>query len=417
MIIVSNGFSHFHLKAAAAEVHRRGNLTVLLAGAYPTPRLKTWLLKMGIISHPKIERLLAREEPELGVKVDPVFLPEVLAQIGIYLRRFEYLPLKRFNDWIIRLAFKWYGSWAAGQINRHYKSAKVYHYRAGYGGPSVQVAKQLGMVTLCDHSIIHPDLLDYFVENQGQWPEPGYQGSIDLLWRYIKSDIERADHVVVNSDFVKESFLHMGWRQDIVHALYWGIDDSFIQSLPVSEKPENNKSDAPTFVFAGYFGARKGADVLVAAFQRISDLPWRLEIYGPVEPSFKSKYGDFFADERVHYGGNLSRDELAEKLTDVGLFIFPTFAEGSARVLFEALACGCYVITTPNCGSIAEDKIHGAVVQAGDVEATSLAIREALNNPELVNQIGKKNKELITSTYLQSSYGNKLTKLYENIGK
>jgi hypothetical protein len=77
------------------------------------------------------------------------------------------------------------------------------------------------MVALCDHSIIHPDLLDYFVEHQGQWPEPGHSGSIDLLWRYIKSDIEQADHVVVNSDFVKESFLHMGWDKNIVHALYW----------------------------------------------------------------------------------------------------------------------------------------------------------------------------------------------------
>ncbi len=136
-----------------------------------------------------------------------------------------------------------------------------------------------------------------------------------------------------------------------------------------------------------------------------------------MEPSFKSKYSEFFADERVHYGGNLSRDELAEKLTEVGLFIFPTFAEGSARVLFEALACGCYVITTPNCGSIAEDQIHGAVVPAGDVEATSAAIREAIQNPEKVKEIGKKNKELVASAYLQSSYGDNLAELYEKIGK
>ena len=86
-------------------------------------------------------------------------------------------------------------------------------------------------------------------------------------------------------------------------------------------------------------------------------------------------------------------------------------------MLFEALACGCYVITTPNCGSIAKDQVHGAVVPAGDVEATTAAIREAINNPEKVREIGRQNKKLITSTYLQSSYGNKLAELYEKIGK
>ena len=101
MIIVSNGFSHFHLKAAAAEIQRRGKLAVLLAGAYPTPGLKSLLQSLGLGKQSKIIRLLAREEPDLVGKVNPVILPEALAQIGIFLRRFENLPLKFFNDWII----------------------------------------------------------------------------------------------------------------------------------------------------------------------------------------------------------------------------------------------------------------------------------------------------------------------------
>lgn len=415
MIIVSNGFSHFHLKAAAAEIHRHGDLEILLTGVYPTKFIQAMLKIAGLSQHRKIARLLAREEASLEGKVNSVFLPEVLALLGVVLRQFENFGLKKFNDWIIRQAFKWYGNWAARLIANNHSTAHLYHYRAGYGGRSVQVAKKLGMVTLCDHSIIHPDLLGYFIDNQGQWPEPGHSGKIDLLWRYIKQDIEQADHVVVNSDFVKKSFLHMGWDADVVHALYWGIDDDFVKSLPSNDVVTDVKSDVPTFVFAGSFGARKGADVLVAAFSQINDLPWRLELYGPVEGSLKTKYKEFFADERVEHGGNLSREELAKKLMAAGRFIFPTFAEGSARVLFEALACGCYVITTPNCGSIAEDKIQGAIVPPGDVEATVSAIRNAIQNPDLVQEIGRRNADLISSTYLQSFYGNKLVALYEKI--
>ena len=46
----------------------------------------------------------------------------------------------------------------------------------------------------------------------------------------------------------------------------------------------------------------------------------------------------------------------------------PASVEGSARVVFEALAAGCYVITTPNAGSIVKDEVHGALVEPGSAD-------------------------------------------------
>ena len=42
-------------------------------------------------------------------------------------------------------------------------------------------------------------------------------------------------------------------------------------------------------------------------------------------------------------------------------------AEGSARVGFESLASGCFVITTPFSGTIVKDKINGFLIDAGNV--------------------------------------------------
>ena len=42
------------------------------------------------------------------------------------------------------------------------------------------------------------------------------------------------------------------------------------------------------------------------------------------------------------------------------VFVFPSLAEGSARVVAMAMAAGCYVITTPNSGSVVRDGAMGA---------------------------------------------------------
>ena len=39
---------------------------------------------------------------------------------------------------------------------RREEGIRIYHYRAGFGQASVQTAKELGIVALCDHSIAHP---------------------------------------------------------------------------------------------------------------------------------------------------------------------------------------------------------------------------------------------------------------------
>ena len=39
------------------------------------------------------------------------------------------------------------------------------------------------------------------------------------------------------------------------------------------------------------------------------------------------------------------------------LVILPSHAEGSARVGFEALASGCFLITTPNSGTIVQNNV------------------------------------------------------------
>ena len=169
--------------------------------------------------------------------------------------------------------------------------------------------------------------------------------------------------MLVNSEFAKATYVAMGWPADRVHVVYLGVDNNFLGAVgDVRREPASGRL---RMLFAGRFERRKGVDVLVEALAELDSVDWELLIAGPMTADVEAEHSDFLADPRVVELGTLSRPELARRMLEVPVFVFPSYAEGSARAVYEALACGCYVIATPNSGSIVEDGIHGALVRPG----------------------------------------------------
>ena len=187
----------------------------------------------------------------------------------------------------------------------------------------------------------------------------------------------------------------------------------FINSVP-PRKP--SPPEAPLrLMYAGGFIPSKGASVLIQALQRITSVNWRLDIAGGVSPEIAKVHAAFLGDPRVRAFGHIPRKELASRMTDADVFVFPSFSEGSARVVFEAMACGCYVIVTPNSGSLAVDGCHGAIVPPNSPEGLAEAVVWASTNRNKVRKIGVRNQELIRDSYTQAQYGEKLSALYSAV--
>lgn len=402
MVIISNGFTKFHLSVAAAEADRRHLLTCFLTGAYPTLLVRKILSLPFLRARSKLNRLSARGEEIADNLVHPLFSSEALDVLGSVLHR-EAIQIH---------AFRLYGRSAIRHVKQAAaEGARIYHYRAGFGGESVETAKQCGLFTLCDHSIAHPLVIEALVQNAGRMPAREEIVNISPFWSHILHDIEQADAVLVNSHFVKDTFNKVSLNHAPVHVIYLGVDDSFLAQAP----PRENDSAEFHMLFAGSFNKRKGAETLIAALGRLDHLPWQLEIAGPLSADVANQHRDFFSDPRVRYLGILSRKDLAAAMSRNGVFVFPSLAEGSARVIFEALACGCYVITTPNSGSIVEQGVHGGVVPPGDSSALADAIDYARKNRDEVSRIGKNNAQLIRTNFMQSSYGDELCRLYKKL--
>lgn len=413
MVIISNGFNKFHLAVAAEELFNRSYLSMFLTGVYPTQKIRKVLRFCPLRKFKKLLRLEARDQNLDNRLVVPLWLPESLHTAGLFLRR-KSLGLDSIVDFLNEKSLISYGRQAIKHVLKAAaRGARIYHYRAGFGHESVQAAKAANMVTICDHSIAHPALLQYLVTNNGNLPTKGERCPINSFWDLILHDIEQANCVLVNSDFVKDTFLHQEWHTQRVKVLYWGVDDQFLYALKDGRvcKPKKNVRSVQV-LFAGNLELRKGGEPLIRAFQQLSGIEWHLTIAGGISDEMRKTHKSFLNDPRVEYKGLLSRKELAGCMRMAEVFVFPSLAEGSARVVFEALAAGCYIITTPNSGSIVKDGVHGRIVPPGNAEALADAIRYACGNREQVRNIGERNARLIRSEYRQIHYGDKLVELY-----
>jgi glycosyltransferase involved in cell wall biosynthesis len=417
-IVISAGFHKTHETTAAREASARGLLRMCITGAYPTERFKRLARRLGIADKGRVARLLDRDEGIPADRLESLILPESLDEFGAMVGR---LPLlRRLQPCLTVISWRLYGHLAARRLRRA-RGARIFHYRAGFGQAAVRRAKELGMLALCDRSLAHPLLIGDLIENRGSLRPDVVKharsrdtASVrDHLTRAILTDLEQADAVLVNSAFVKDGFLALGWPSDRVHTVYLGIDDNFLSGA--SQERRAATRGRLQLLFAGRLERRKGADVLIEAMAALDDVDWELQVAGPVAPEIARMYGDFLDSERVKLLGVLRRSELLRRMQSVPVFVFPSFAEGSARVVFEALACGCFVITTPNSGTIVEDDVHGALVEPGSAQALREAIRQADADRQRLAEIGNRNMDLVARRYSQSTYGDALASLYREL--
>lgn len=132
------------------------------------------------------------------------------------------------------------------------------------------------------------------------------------------------------------------------------------------------------FLFSGSLIARKGMDLLAAAFARlVREVPnVRLRVVGDGEMRFES--------ERVEFVGFRDWHELPREYAAADVLCVPSRYDGWGLVVPEGLAAGLPVIATDRMGAaleFVETGRNGWLVPAGDEEALFGAMREAAVRP------------------------------------
>ena len=96
------------------------------------------------------------------------------------------------------------------------------------------------------------------------------------------------------------------------------------------------------------------------------------------------------------------------------VFVFPSVDEGSAKVTYEAMACGLPLIVTPNAGSLAIDGEHGFIVPTRSVEALMEKLLYCYENRSAAQELGRAGRRYIEQ-FTWDAYEKKLIEVYQGL--
>lgn len=169
----------------------------------------------------------------------------------------------------------------------------------------------------------------------------------------------------------------------------------YMYQAPVSSSPRARSIGVHRkLLYIGKFTSRKGLDVLIRAIAFCRSNQFSLNIVGggPEEPELRSLCDSLNVQDRVHWEGVKSHDEIVTLLADADLCIVPSRFEGWGVVTNEAIGAGTPVICSDrttskdlvaygNCGRVfrSEDPADLAT-QIDDLVEDQCALEQVTQN-------------------------------------
>ena len=255
----------------------------------------------------------------------------------------------------------------------------------GFNGAALELfrwARQRGMRCILEQTSAPRQLLrDLIAEELERWP--GWQLGLHLppepnpLADREAEEWELADRIVAGSRFVSDGIRQCGGPAHKCVVVPYGVDT---QRFQPAARDQGRLSECRLHVlFAGEVGLLKGVPYLLEALRRL----------GPdhVEARFAGKVA--LAGEKLRpyhtvatFLGPVPRMHMPELYRWADVLVLPSLSEGSAAVVYEALAAGVYVITTANAGSVLSGaSASGEIVPIRSAEAIADALRRRALGP------------------------------------
>jgi len=104
-------------------------------------------------------------------------------------------------------------------------------------------------------------------------------------------------------------------------------------------------------------------------------------------------------------------EDVAAELGKSTAFVFPSESEGSAKVNYEAAACGLAQITTREASDVVVDSYDGKIIPPNDPDALAKAILDFYNNPEKLRLMGANGRQRVRENFTWEHYRERLASL------
>ena len=191
----------------------------------------------------------------------------------------------------------------------------------------------------------------------------------------------------------------------------WGVNKEKIIFLPytlealtTSKKNLNffNETTKVLFMYIGALDERKGIDILINAFYKLSDDKYQSSLVLIGNDRSNGKYHEqvnkLGITNKVKFLGSINNNGINEYLNQASVFILPTRFDGWGAVLNEAASLAKPMISTDQAGSsyhLIREGENGFMVKAGDENTLLKAMQFYIDHPEQINIHGENSFKII----------------------
>lgn len=199
------------------------------------------------------------------------------------------------------------------------------------------------------------------------------------------------------------------------------IPNAWCDSLPaVSREDARQRLGLPRDVFVvgwlGRLSREKGADLLIEALSRLTDLPIRASIIGDgrEKQSLSKRVMAKGLAEQISWHGIV--EQAGRLLRAFDAFVLSSRTEGTPMVLFEAMSAGVPIVASAVGG--VPDVLSGAealLVESENVAELAAAVRDIYEHREMAAERARSAQETLRSEYSQEPWLRKYERVYEGV--
>lgn len=186
---------------------------------------------------------------------------------------------------------------------------------------------------------------------------------------------------------------------------------NFINETFISSKPKIIRDEIKIISFVGHIQRTKGLFEIINAAKKLPEIMFKLA--GPVSNEMKN----IEIPLNVTFVGSITKQEVKKLLSESDIFLFPSYTEGFANAMLEAMASGLPIIATPVGANV--DMIEssgGIIVEVGDSTGLVNAIKD-LKHPNVRSEMSNWNIEKVKSEYTTEKVMRKLIYQYLTNGE
>lgn len=409
VLITTLGRSHFI--QLASSLIAAGVDAYLLQGWIVKNAQKSWFVRMAMKLLGRGESFVygmsKRETPELSGR-----------NIGDFGAEFVQTVLERtigrvnswWWNWSVKMGFKLHGWKMARMLKRG--RYDIIHVKSGLGrGGCIRVAKARKVKVLVDHGAGAPEFIAETVGNKKLQPSS--------YWWSVQEDCDEADLLLVNSDWVKETFLMYGYPAGKIRVVYMGLDQWF-NGLKVWEEDLSGlgeTSEKPLrIVFSGPFAPHKGNHDFLEAIDKLigANLNFAVDVLGAVTITNEDRVRFARAVEKIKFHGHLPQDKMCEVMKRSHVYLFPSLSEGCAKSAFEAMSMGLCVVASKQTGLPMTDGVNGHLIEIHNSDSIVKKIQWLVANPAKISATGIAGTESMKK-YTWEFYAENVKKVYEEL--